>query len=301
MYGFFLDGGETVEYVLVLGSNLLEGRLPAGNYAHEFHRELKGIVGGKHLHAAILLVEDCEGGEEVGPPVTGGKALDLSVQAGAEDALHGLVHKGVEVDLLSVPDGACHVVVEIRSQAADVGYGHVCILAVTLLCSELYVGHHKLLLVGLVAVARHRDPGEVLAVRAPDGIGVISALLRDCDGASGEHVIDVDGCIGAEGVLFAHLLPAAVGYVPAVGSPIQLLYAAERLGGELEAVVASEYVEGIVRSNLSVNQRSHIAAGDFGYPMVPVAVHKVLGSIGLGFVERRIGIGGLDHCRVLDG
>ena len=141
----------------------------------------------------------------------------------------------------------------------------------------------------------------MLAVRAPDGIGVISSLLRDCDGASGEHVIDVDGCIGAERVLLAHLLPAAVGYVPAVGSPIQLLYAAERLGGELEAVVGPENVEGIVGSNLAVDQRSHIAAGDFGHPMVPVAVHKVLGSIGLSLVERRIGIGGLDHCRVLDG
>ena len=155
---------------------------------------------------------------------------------------------------------------------------------------EVYVADHKPLLVSLVAVARHAYPGKVLAVGSPHRIGVVTAVHGNLHGASGDHVIDVDFGVGAECVALSGELAAGVGNVPAVGSPAELLDAPERFGGKFEELVGAEDVGGLFRSDV-VAQLSHVGAGDFGHPVVPVAVHEVFGGVGLSLVETRVGRG----------
>ena len=79
--------------------------------------------------------------------------------------------------------------------------------------------------------------------------------------------------------------------MPAVGRPVQLLHAAERLGGQLEKLFRAEDVHGIFRGNQPVHQGCDIAAGYLGHPVVPVAVHQVFCGVGVGLVEGGIEIG----------
>ena len=117
-----VDGGELLEQAAVHGTELLKARLAGtGGHAGQLGRELEAVVAGEHLHAAVFTVEHGEGREEVGPPVARGETLRFgTVQADAEEALHRLVHEGGEVDLVAVPDGAGHVVVELLSETTDI-------------------------------------------------------------------------------------------------------------------------------------------------------------------------------------
>ena len=87
----------------------------------------------------------------------------------------------------------------------------------------------------------------------------------------------------------------------AVRRPVELLDSSERFSGQFEQVVGPQDVERVVRCDGTVHESCDIAAGDFGHPMVPVAVHQVLCCIGLGLVKRRVGICRLHHGGILDG
>ena len=139
------------------------------------------------------------------------------------------------------------------------------------------------------------------AVGAPNRVGVVAAALGNCHGGAGHDVIYIDRGVGAEGVLFADLLAAAVGDVPAVGCPVELLDAAEGFGGQFEEFLGAENVDALFRGDDAVNQGGDVAARHLGDPVIPVAVHEVFRAVGLGLVECRIGVGRLHEGGVLNG
>ena len=227
--------------------------------------------------------------------------MHVARQVGAEERLDAFAHEGVEEEFAFVPDQAGHVVVEVGQELADALHADADVLPVGLCGEQLHVGDEQALAVGFIAVARHRDPGDVLAVGAPHGIRVVAAVRLDVDRGAGQDVIDVDGSVGAESILLTDLLAAGVDDVAVVGRPVQLLHAAERLGGQLEELVRAEDVDGVVRGDLAVAERGDVAARHVGHPMVPVAVHQVLGGVGLRLVQRGIAVLGGLQGRVLDG
>ena len=221
-----------------------------------------------------------------------GDTLNVTAEVGAEKSLYAFGDEGVEEDFVTVPYRSGNVEVEIDAEVADV----VCIEPVV----RIYVADHKSLLVSLISVSCHRNPGDVPAVSAPYGIGVIAAAHADLDSAAALDIINVDVGVGAEGVFLTRLFAAGVYYVASVGRPVELLYAAERFGWELVRFV-SEYVHGVLLADKLLAQRCHIAAGSFGNPVVPVTVHQVLCGVGTGLVEGRIAVRRGTYCLVFDG
>ena len=100
--------------------------------------------------------------------------------------------------------------------------------------------------------------------------------------------------------MLAGLLAAAVGDVTAVRRPVELLDTAEGLCRELIKLFAQE-IQGALGCDGPVHEGGEVGARDFGHPVVPVAVHQVFRGVGLGLVECRIGVGGLDQRGILDG
>ena len=141
----------------------------------------------------------------------------------------------------------------------------------------------------------------MLSVGAPDGIGVVAAGFGNGCGRTSEHVIYIYGSVGAERILLAGFLAAAICNVPAVRRPVQLLGSAERFSGKFVEVVVPENVYRILCSNLVAVQRGDIASGNLRYPMIPVAVHEILCGIGLCLVKHGIGVGWLHKSRILYG
>ena len=281
---------ELREYVSVLIAEPAEGRAPCRDvYRDQFERELEAVVGAQQPDSVRTLAY-CERREEVTGPRGVGYAAYVAVEVGAEQCLHAFAHEGVEEELVAVPHYARDIVVEVSREAAHAADLH--------LVAEGSLADLELLAVGLVAVPCHRNPCETAAVGVPYGVGVISASVRHLHGLPAARVVYIDVCVGAERVFLAGLLAAGVGDVPAVGSPVELLYAAERLSGELVEIVCAEYVGGIALAYQSLPERSHIASRDARHPVVPVAVHEVLGSIGRGLVEGGVAVRGSLHRRV---
>ena len=72
--------------------------------------------------------------------------------------------------------------------------------------------------------------------------------------------------------------------------PAELLHPSERLCRQLERTVGTQQVNAVFAGDwllATYVQRCHIAVRNVGDPMVPVAVHKVVGLVGVGF--RQVG------------
>ena len=116
-------GVELLENGVVLVRDGLEGRfaLRGERYLHQFGGEVERHIGAIEFGAFFGRL-DGPGGAEIVPPVAGGETFHPAVERGAENALHGLVHEGVEIDLVvAVPHYAGTVVVEVLSEPADAG------------------------------------------------------------------------------------------------------------------------------------------------------------------------------------
>ena len=72
--------------------------------------------------------------------------------------------------------------------------------------------------------------------------------------------------------------------------PAELFHPSERLGRQLERTVGTQQVNALFAGDrllATYVQRCHIAVRNVGDPMVPVAVHKVVGLVGVCF--RQVG------------
>ena len=96
-------------------------------------------------------------------------------------------------------------------------------------------------------------------------------------------VVEVDVAIGADGIVAARLLATGVGHLSAIGTPCQLLHAAE---GQHRAFVGL-VLENVKRPRDFVAIKGgHKGMGDGAHILIPVFVHKVVAhdSRGLGKV-----------------
>ena len=189
------------------------------------------------------------------------------------------------------------VVFEVSGQFAYVGHfdGALAVLA----ASCLYRSNHQPDFVGFVAVAGHTEEGDLLSVRAPDRIGVITAIHRDTDGLAGYDLVDIYFRISRERIFTAgvHFL-AGICDAHAVRTPAELLCSAERLQRQfVSAFVLSQDIERVVfRDALgSAWQGSDESLGLLCRPVVPVPVHEVFGDICLGLVQLLVEILGSLH------
>ena len=236
--------------------------------------------------------EHREGRIEVEMPVGAGHAEHLSAEVGAEDGLHRFGNQGAEEYLVAVPYDAGDVVVEAGVELVWLACGEAAVKA--------GLAEHQALPVGLIAVALHGYPCEVLSVLAPHGVGVVAAARGHRRRGPALAVIDIDAAVGAEGVLDAAELLAGICDVAAVGRPAELLDSAVGLKGQLVEVAGAEYVHGVVGSYPGAAERGHVAARHLGSPVVPMPVHQLLGGVGLRLVERRVAVGGGLQRGVLD-
>ena len=158
-------------------------------HGHEFGRELHRTV-----TCEQGAVNDGERRVEIVPCVVRSDSLDFGVgHLHVADCLKSL-DQGIEIDALGVrrPDRAACVVLEISGEVTDSIYVRDGGLSIggSLRVSQL--GDHKANLVGLVSVALHAQPGDLLPVRAPDRISVIAAGHRNLDGLACQDAVDVD-------------------------------------------------------------------------------------------------------------
>ncbi len=276
---------------LVQDAGVLEGQLMDGVVidSDQFGREIHGAVG--RQEGSVL--QHGERGSEVEPQARGGEADEGRLRSGnhVEDALDTL-HEGIEVEGLPVgrPDRAVGIVVKPGGQVPDVLDGRIGGLPLPFRRIN-DIGQHQADLVGLVAVTGHGEPGDLAAVGAPDGDGVVAAGHRDDGGLAGEDAVDVDLGVGGEGILLPRLFLAGVGDVTAVRAPGEILDAAVRGVREVERDVGpAQDVQAF--GDDAVRERGDEGMVQVGGPVVPVAVHQVLGGIGVGLVQRRIGIRG---------
>ena len=217
-----------------------------------------------------------------------------------EDALQAL-GEGAEIQGLSVlgPHRAFRIVFEGSGEVLHIHHGGIGALAFSFLLVN-HIGQHQAHLVRLVAVPFHREPGQAAAVRAPHRMRVIAAFGGYLRGFPGEGAVEVDAGIGGEGVLLAFQLLAGVGDVAAVRAPAKVCYVREGAVGQLELdVLSSQDVHSFLHH--AITQRSYIGVRDFRHPVVPVAVHQVLGGVGLGLVQQGIRVRGHFHGTVYIG
>ena len=158
-------------------------------HGHEFGRELHRTV-----TCEQGAVNDGERRVEIVPCIVRSDSLDFGVgHLHVADCLKSL-DQGIEIDALGVrrPDRAACVVLEISGEVTDSIYVRDGGLSIggSLRVSQL--GDHKANLVGLVSVALHAQPGDLLPVRAPDRISVIAAGHRNLDGLACQDAVDVD-------------------------------------------------------------------------------------------------------------
>ena len=125
-----------------------------------------------------------------------------------------------------VPDRCGSIVLELGRQVADC-FGH----------AVGDIGHHQSGLVGLISVPGHAQPCNVLTVRAPRRLGIISAAHRNDIARTVSDIIYVDFGVRAESVFLARLLLARVCDILSVRAPIQLFHPAERLRRQLVKLV----------------------------------------------------------------
>ena len=254
-------------------------------HRHKLVGEIHGAITRQHGEDTVLL-DNGPRGVEIVPERVAGNAPDgppVSVEIGPVDGLEAF-GEGVEEQPVAVfgPHQACGVVLEVRRQLAALAEREIVAVDGDLL-------HHDAGLVGFVALAFHAEPGDALAVRRPYGVGVVASVHLDALAFAGEDAVDIDLGVGGECVLLAHRLAAAVGDEAAVRAPGELFGAAERLGGELVRFVAQQ-VEGVVGGDHRASERCHVGARSLRHPVVPVAVHQVLGGIGFSLVESRIAV-----------
>ena len=126
----------------------------------------------------------------------------------------------------------------------------------------------------------------MLSVGGEDGIGVVAPVGLDRDGLSALDLVEIDAAVGAECVLLACFLAAAVGNVLSVRGPVELLYSSERFGRQFVGFV-SQKVDAALRGDSPAHGRK-VGARSLGNPVVPVAVHQIVGGIGLSLVEGRV-------------
>ena len=126
------------------------------------------------------------------------------------------------------------------------------------------------------------------AVRREYRVGVISSVSLHFRGLAALDVVEIYAAVGAEGVLLAGFLAAAVGYVHSVSRPVELLYAAERLSWKLVWLISEQIHAALWRDGAS--HCCKVGARSFCNPVVPVTVHKVIGGISLGFVKSRVAV-----------
>ena len=101
------------------------------------------------------------------------------------------------------------------------------------------------------------------------------------------HIIDIDVGIGGEGIVTARQLAAGVGDLVGIRGEVELLQAAERLGGKFERSAVED-----------VDARAEDLAVEFGvigmrnvfHEVVPVAVHQAFNGAGGGFLQVRIDV-----------
>ena len=201
-------------------------------------------------------------------------------------------HERIEIQGLAVsrPDGAVGIVGEIRGQVHDVLDGGIGRLTLPFRLVH-DIGHHQAHLVGLVAVAGHGQPGDLAAVGAPHGHGVIAAAQGDDRGLAGQDAVDVDFRIGGEGVFLAFLLLAGIGDVAAVRAPAEVLDAAEGAVRELvQHIRTAQDVQAFL--DYTVAERGDEGMVDVFHPVVPMAVHQVLGRVRIGLGKQRVGVHG---------
>ena len=239
------------------------------------------------------VLEDGEGGTEVEPEVRGGDPEEYGLGIG-NHVVEGLdaLNQGIDIQGLAIrrPNRAVGIVGEIRGQVHDVLDGRIGGLALPFrLVND--IGHHQTHLVGLVAVAGHGQPGDLAAVRAPHGHGVIAAAHRDDGGLAGQDAVDVDFGIGGEGVFLAFLLLAGIGDIAAVRAPAEVLDTAEGAVRELvQYVGTAEDIQSLLDN--AVAQRCDKGVVDVLHPVVPVAVHQVFGRVRIGLGQQRVGVHG---------
>ena len=290
--GFGLVLVQLVQDVRVLEGELMDGVVID---RHQFGREVHGAVGGEEG----TVLQHGERSAEVEPEARGGQADEGRLGSGddVEDALESF-HEGIEIEGLAIgrPDGAVGIVIKSGGQVHDVLDGGIRGLSLPFRGID-DIGQHEADLVGLVTVAGHGKPGDLAAVGAPDGDGVIAAGHRDDGGLAGEDAVDVDFRIGGEGVFLPRLLLAGVGDIAAVRAPAEVLDAAVRAVRELELHVGTaQDVQSF--GNHAVRERSDEGMADVLHPVVPVAVHQVLGRIGIGLVQERVRVHGAFHVAV---
>ena len=277
---------------------VLESELQDGVVLHR--NEFGGEIHGCETAQQGAVLEHAEGGREIEPEIVGSEAEHhgLVLEHHVEDALDTL-GEGGEVDGLAVlgPDGAVGIVFKVRSYVADIVDFGIAALSVRILFGPDDIGGHDAHLVGLVAVALHREPCQMVAVRAPDGVGVITALEGNLGGLAREGAVDIDAGVGREGVLPAFQLLAGIGDVAAVGTPGEVGDIREGAVGQLEEhVLTAEDVPS--SGDSAVAEDSHEAVGNVRHPVVPVAVHQIFGRVGLGLVQQRVGVRGNFHGAV---
>ena len=153
------------------------------------------------------------------------------------------------------------------------------------------VHHEEALLVGLIAVAGHADPRDLAAVRREERFGVVArhALGKVLTGAGGD-IIEVDVGVGGEGVLAAGQLAAGVGDLAAVRAEVELLDAAEGLGGQFERRTVQQVA---ALAQLLAVKGGEIRVRNALHEVVPVAVHHPGDGAGRGLGNIRI-----DVCRL---
>ena len=138
------------------------------------------------------------------------------------------------------------------------------------------------------------------AVGAEDRVGIVSACHGDNAGEFVLRVVYVDFSICGEGISLAVEFLAGIGDEFSVGTPGQLLGPSVRLEGQLvSGGVFPEDVRGSFRSDLFI-EAGNEGLGEFGYPMVPMPVHEVLGDIGLRQVHGHVHILGTCDFRIGD-
>ena len=244
---------------------------------------------GREVHAGVgrqegSVLQDCERGAEIEPKGRSGQPEERRLRIG-NDVEHTLetLYQGVEIDGLAVggPHRSGGIVGEFGRQVHDILHGRVGGLSLPFRLVH-DVRYHQARLVGFISVPLHREPGDFLAVRAPDRFGIIAAAHRNDRCFTRQDAIDVDFSIGRESIVPAGKFLAGIGDITAVRAPGKVLDAAERAVRELEEnVFPAQDIQALLDD--AVPQRGDKRVVQVLHPMVPVAVHQVFGGIGVGF------------------
>ena len=258
-------------------------------HGHQLRREIHGSIGGQE-RSVLQHAKRCV---KVEPQVIGRKAHNLRRfrKHHVKDTLQALCQRG-KIEGLAVrrPHGAVGIVLEGRCHVANVLHHGILALALPFFRIADRC-HHEADFVGLIAVAFHGQPGQLAAVRTPDGMRVVAARGGYLRGLSRERTVDVDAGVGREGVLLPRQLFAGIGNISAVRAPAKVCHIRERAVGQLEkGLIFSQDIQALTDN--AIPQRCHKAVRNVRHPVVPVPVHQVLRGIGFRLGKQRIRICG---------